>query len=79
MGSSFVRTPSFSMIPALFKSRQADYMSYLQFGLGIGNMFGFVEGSFFYDIGGYTLPFYVNAGCLFGVLPFIIKYIPSNK
>ena len=53
-------------------------MSYLQFGLGIGNMFGFVEGSFFYDIGGYTLPFYVNAGCLFGVLPFIIEYIPSN-
>ena len=53
--------------------------SYLQFSFGIGNMFGFMEGSLFFDIGGFTMPFYVNACGLLIILPFIIKYLPTNK
>jgi hypothetical protein len=51
---------------------------YLQMGFGLGNMFGFVEGSLFYEIGGFTMPFYVNSGGLLILIPFIIKYLPTN-
>ena len=42
-------------------------------------MMGSIEGSFFYGIGGYTLPFYVNSGLLVVLMPFIIKYLPTNE
>jgi hypothetical protein len=44
----------------------------------MGNMLGAVDGSFFYDLGGYTLPFYVNSGGILLCIPLIIAYIPSN-
>lgn len=53
-------------------------MGYLNFAIGIGNMFGQMEGSLFFDIGGYTLPFYVNTGALLLIIPLIFKYLPSN-
>lgn len=42
-------------------------------------MLSSAEGSILYDLGGYTLPFYVNAGCLFVFIPLIIIFIPTNK
>jgi len=42
-------------------------------------MMGSLEGSFFYEIGGYTLPFFVNAGCLLCLLPLIFIYVPTNQ
>jgi len=42
-------------------------------------MGGSIEGSFFYDIGGYMLPFFVNAGCLLLLLPLVFIYVPTNK
>ena len=42
-------------------------------------MFGFIEGSIFYDIGGFTMPFYVNAGCILILSPLILIYLPTNK
>lgn len=44
----------------------------------MGNMLGMLEGSIFYDIGGYTLPFYVNSGLILSITPLIILYIPTN-
>ena len=46
--------------------------------VGVGWMLGTVEGSFFYNFGGYTLPFYVNAGLLVLVVPIIHTYLPNN-
>jgi hypothetical protein len=48
-------------------------------GFGLGSMLGSVEGSFLYEIGGFTLPFYVNSGVILILIPFIIKYLPTNK
>lgn len=42
-------------------------------------MLGTMDGSFFYSLGGYTLPFYVNSGALLIFIPLVIKYIPSNS
>jgi hypothetical protein len=41
-------------------------------------MLGTIDGSLFYDLGGYTLPFYINAGALLLFIPLIIIFIPSN-
>ena len=38
----------------------------------MGNMLGASDGSFFYDIGGYTLPFYVNSAAILLCIPLII-------
>jgi hypothetical protein len=42
-------------------------------------MLGPAEGSFFYGIGGYPLPFYVNTGVILLTTPLIFKFIPTNK
>ena len=42
-------------------------------------MVGFMEGSIFYDIGGFTMPFYVNLGCLLISSPLKLIFLPSNK
>lgn len=47
--------------------------------VGLGWMLGTVEGSIFYEIGGYVLPFYVNAGLLLIAFPLIYFYLPSNE
>ena len=42
-------------------------------------MIGMLEGSILFGMGGYTLPFYVNAGLMASVIPLIFLYIPSNE
>ena len=79
MGCSFVKTPSYSLVPALYKAKQQQIISYLQLGFGLGNMLGMLEGSIFFDIGGYTLPFFVNAGLIASDIPLVFLYIPSNE
>jgi len=41
-------------------------------------MLASVEGSIFYNIGGYVLPFYINSGLLVIVIPIMYHYIPNN-
>lgn len=65
-------------MPALYKDSQQTIIGYLQLGFGLGNMLGSTEGSFFYELGGYTLPFYVNSAAILLCIPLIIKFIPSN-
>jgi len=45
---------------------------------GLGWMLGSVEGSIFYNIGGYVLPFKVNTGLLLITMHIIYYYLPSN-
>lgn len=41
-------------------------------------MVGSAFASFFYDIGGYSLPYYVNAALISTSIPLTIFFIPTN-
>ena len=41
-------------------------------------MVGSAFASFFYEIGGYSLPYYVNAGLISISIPLTIFFIPTN-
>jgi len=41
-------------------------------------MLASLEGSIFYNIGGYVLPFYINSGLLLIIIPIIYFDIPNN-
>ena len=45
----------------------------------LGIVLGTSTGSTLYGIGGYTLPFYVNAILMIIITFIILKYIPSNE
>ena len=45
----------------------------------LGIVLGTSTGSILYGIGGYSLPFYVNAILMIIIALMIMKYIPSNK
>lgn len=48
--------------------------------LGIGVAVGPLVGSFFYHLGGYTLPFYICGLMMLSCIPFIAKlYIPEDE
>ena len=47
--------------------------------MGMGLMLGYVEGSALFSLGGYTLPFYVNAALVFILIYPVIKFIPTNE
>ena len=45
---------------------------------GCAWMLGSVEGSIFYNFGGYVIPFYVNTVLLLITILIIYRYLPNN-
>jgi hypothetical protein len=62
----------------LFKDSYQDKISYLELVIGLGLFVGTIFASFFYDIGGYTLPFFINVGLTSITIPLTIIFIPTN-
>jgi hypothetical protein len=70
---------SYALLPILYSEDFEVKATMMEVIAGLGLLGGFMMGSLLYSVGGYYLPFFLNAGILIGVGLFLLKYIPNNK
>lgn len=71
-------TPLYAYIPLLFPDSIEQKIAITEVFTSIGFLIGPMFGSLLYELGGYTLPFFLFAGLSFllgGIMPFNYKYL----
>lgn len=76
-GSSLVSITNYSLIHIIFKHQNPVLIGYLQACTAFGGVLGYLKGSMLYDVGGYTLPFYVISAEMMLVFCLYLFYIPN--
>lgn len=78
IGNACITTAIYALVTSIYKSHEADIISFLQIWTGIGMMTGPLLGSLLYSIGGFTLPFFVTGVLLCIYLGISLFALPST-